>query len=238
PPAEESSTGTTPNPGAAGDVLSSSSAAGPVAAYQAWLAALDVRDAAAACARHAPQLTIDLRLEAILLKRARLGDPCVGFVAVLWEQPEREYEPLGIEVTQVTDEDALLAVDFPGRDQTVRMIQQNARWLVAETEPRTDRAPVPSDGTTASGPERWLDAWCDLELEMTPAELSALMGPASGTYTIGNGGEPQLYWTRDQYDFRAYLDIDPPTGRAIDLVGDYDRLSGAERAGLTCPELR
>ena len=217
--------------------------AAPVAAYVAWLDALAARDASAACARHAPQLTIDLRYEAILLKRASLGDPCVDFVAVLWEQPEREYAPIGVEVTQVTDEDALLAVDFPGRDQTVRMIQQNTRWLVEESVPRTDSADseidtAPNGPTTVGDPERWLDVWCDLELSMSPQQLTDLMGEASGTYTIANGGEPQLYWARDQYDFRAYLDTDPPTGRTIDLVGDYDRLTASERAGLTCPELR
>ena len=238
PTADAPASDATSEPGTVIDVMPPSAAAEPVAAYRAWLLALGEQDAAAACARHAPQLTIDLRYEAILLERARLGDPCVDFVAVLWEQPEREYEPLGIEATQITDEDALLAVDFPGRDQTVRMIQQNTRWLVAESKPRTDAGESPSEAAGNSRPERWLGAWCDLELEMTPAELTGLMGEASGTYTIGNGGEPQLYWTQDQYDFRAYLDIDPPAGRTIDLVGDYDRLSRAERNGLTCPELR
>ncbi|WP_323791737.1 hypothetical protein [Nocardioides sp.] len=212
----------------------------PVASYRAWLDALAAQDAEAACARHAPDLTIALRYEAILLDRASLGDPCVDFVAVLWEQPEREYEPLGIEVTQLTDEDAFLAVDFPDVDQTVRMVVNRTRWVVEESVPRTDDSPgspTPSDAGV-SNPERWLAAWCDLALDMDPAELTALMGEPSGTYTISNGGEPQLYWARDQYDFRAYLDTDPPAGRAIDLVGDYDRLSEAERAGLTCPELR
>ena len=213
-------------------------AAAPVDAYRAWLAALGAQDAAASCARHAPQLTIDLRYEAILLERARLGDPCTDFVAVLWEQPEREYEPLDVEATQVTAEDALLAVDFPGRDQTVRMIRQNTRWLVAESAPRTDDNESPGAPADAAGPARWLEVWCDLELAMTPAELIELMGPASGTYTIANGGEPQLYWTKDQYDFRAYLDTDPPRGRTTDLVGDYDRLSATQRSALTCPELR
>ncbi len=217
-------------------------ATAPVAAYRAWLSALADQDAAAACAQHAPQLTIDLRNEAILLRRARLGDPCVDFVAVLWEQPDREYDVLGIEATQVTDEDALLAVDFADQDQTVRMIRQDTRWLVEESVPRTgsaDRGPRATERpAAASSPDRWLDVWCDLDLAMTPAELTASMGEPSGTYTIGDGGEPQLYWTQDQYDFRAYLDTDPPRGRAIDLVGDYDRLAAAERDALTCPELR
>ena len=212
----------------------------PVAAYRAWLDALDARDAQAACARHAPELTIALRYEAILLKRARLGDPCVDFVAVLWEQPEREYDPIGVEVTQVTDEDAFLAVDFPEVDQTVRMVKNRTRWVVEESVPRTDDTGSPDATAPAGGgdPEQWLDVWCDLELTMSPSELTELMGEPSGTYTIANGGEPQLYWTRDQYDFRAYLDTDPPNGQAIDLVGDYDRLTAAERDGLTCPELR
>ncbi|WP_300405989.1 hypothetical protein [Nocardioides sp.] len=233
---------TTPSTSAsAGPRESSSPEAEPpaVTAYRAWLAALDTQDARAACARHAPQLTIDLRYEAILLKRARLGDPCTDFVAVLWEQPDREYDPSDIEVTQLTDEDALLAVDFPGEDQTVRMIQQSTRWLVEESVARsgTSEPPDPAEADS-DDPRRWLAVWCDLELEMSPSELIGLMGAASGTYTIADGGEPQLYWTQDQYDFRAYLDTDPPDGRTIDLVGDYDRLTTAERVGLTCPELR
>jgi hypothetical protein len=222
------------------DPTPASPTAAAVAAYRAWLDALAARDAAAACARHAPQLTIDLRLEAILLDRAELGDPCTAFVAVLWEQPDREYDPIGIEATQLTEEDALLAVDLPVRDQTVTMVHQNARWLVASSVPRTDPADPgdPGDAPTAAAPRRWLDAWCDLELQMSPAELTARMGEPSGTYTVADGGEPQLYWTRDQYDFRAYLDADPPAGRTIDLVGDYDRLTASERADLTCAELR
>ena len=43
--------------------------------------------------RHAPDFTIELRQQAILLHRASLGDPCIGFVAVLWEDPAREYRP-------------------------------------------------------------------------------------------------------------------------------------------------
>ncbi len=75
---------------------------------------------------------------------------------------------------------------------------------------------------------------------MTVDQLTGLMGEPSGTYTIANGGEPQLYWAQDQYDFRAYLDDDPPGGVVTEagLVGDYDRLTAAERDGLACPELR
>ena len=61
------------------------------------------------------------------------------------------------------------------------------------------------------------------------------MGAPSGEYTVSDGGEPQLYWAQRQYDFRAYLDVRPDV---IDLVGDYDALSAAERARLSCPELR
>ncbi len=211
--------------------IRTTSAQRAVAAYRTWLAALRDHDAAGACARHAPEFTIALRYEAILLKRASLGDPCTSFVAVLWEQPEREYEPLSVEPTQVTREDALLAVDFPTSDQTVTMERRNGSWFVLDSGDRT------TAGSSAE-PIRWLGAWCDLSLGMTPEELVAVMGEPSGTYTIANGGEPQLYWTLDQYDFRAYLDTDPPSGTTIDLVGDYDRLTADERAGLTCPELR
>ncbi len=211
------------------ETLAAPTGDGPVAAYTEWLGALEAQDAGAACARHAPDFTIELRYEAVLLDRAELGDPCVGFVAVLWEQADRELDPLGVEVTQETDEDALLAVDFPAVDQTVTMEKRNASWFVLDTSPR---------GRDGGDPDRWLDAWCDLATGMTVAEVSDRMGQPSGTYTIANGGEPQLYWTQDQYDFRAYLDADPPVGSVLDLVGDYDRLSGPDRALLPCPELR
>jgi hypothetical protein len=197
-----------------------------VAAYAAWLDALQDHDAAAACARHAPELTIALRQEAILVDRAELGDPCTGFVAILWEDPQREYEPLGVEATQVTGEDAILAADFPEVDQTVTMALTNGSWFVAASTARIDGAP---------GPERWLAAWCTLELGMDRAVAAAVMGEPSGEYTVSDGGEPQLYWTQLPYDFRAYLDA---AGRVIDLVGDYDALSAADRSRLSCPELR
>ena len=66
-------------------------------------------------------------------------------------------------------------------------------------------------------------------------EVVEPMGEPSGEYTVDNGGEPQLWWADYQYDFRAYLDID---GTVLDLVGDYDRLSAADREQLSCPELR
>jgi len=199
----------------------------PEVVYRRWLAALQAHDAEAACAEHAPQFTIDLRYEAILLKRAQLGDPCVDFVAVLWEEADREYEPLGVEVTRQSEEDAELAVDLPNADLTVTMAFRNGAWEVLGEHERAESAAV-----------AWLDAWCDLSLGMSTHEVIELMGEPSGTYTITNGGEPQLYWTRDQYDFRAYLDADPPQGTVIDLVGDYDRLTDSDRGRLTCPELR
>ena len=61
------------------------------------------------------------------------------------------------------------------------------------------------------------------------------MGRPSGEYTVSDGGEPQLWWAQDQYDFRVYLDVD---GSVLELVGDYDALSEEDRALLPCPELR
>ena len=197
-----------------------------VAAYVAWLDALQNHDAQAACARHAPELTIALRQEAILADRAELGDPCPAFVAILWEDPAREYQPLDVEATQVTDEDAILAADFPQVDQTVTMALTDGSWFVAAS---ADRA------VGESGPERWLAGWCDLELGMEREAVVAVMGAPSGEYTVSNGGEPQLYWAQRQYDFRAYLDLNE---HVIDLVGDYDALSEANRSRLSCPELR
>ncbi len=198
----------------------------PAAAYVAWLDALRREDAVAACARHAPDFTIALRYRAILLDRAELGDPCTGFVAVLWEDPAREHDLLGVEATQVTGERARLAADFAGVDETVTLEKRNGSWFVAETVPRVD---------AADGPERWLAGWCALSLGSDRGEVVAVMGAASGEYTVENGGEPQLYWARRQYDFRAYLD---PDDRVIDLVGDYDALSATDRERLPCPELR
>lgn len=79
-------------------------------------------------------------------------------------------------------------------------------------------------------------AWCDLELGESRADVVATMGEPSGEYTVSDGGEPQVYWAADQYDFRAYLD--PVDGTVTDLVGDYDALSAADRERLDCPELR
>ena len=196
------------------------------AAYRDWLAALKAHDAAGACAQHAPEFTIELRQQAILLHRAELGDPCTGFVAVLWEDPAREYDPTAVEQTQVTEEDAFLAVDYPGVDETVTMARRHGNWYVAGTSPR---APGGSD------PALWVAHWCDLAVGMGRDEVVGRMGKPSGEYTVANGGEPQLWWANRQYDFRAYLD---PEGRVLDLVGDYDRLGEADRRVLSCPELR
>lgn len=194
-----------------------------LAAYRSWLAALAAHDAAAACARHAPELTIALRQRAIVDHRAELGEPCTDFVAVLWEDPTTETDPTGIEITQRTGEDALLAVDFPEVDQTVRMIARHGGWYVA------------SSTTRGAGADRWLGAWCSLAVGMDRKDVVELMGEPSGEYTVDNGGEPQLWWARAPYDFRAYLDVD---GSVLELVGDYDGLSAADRDGLTCLELR
>lgn len=199
----------------------------PQAAYLDWLAALAARDAASACTIQHPELTIALRQEAILLDRAELGDPCTGFEALLWEDPLRETEPVALETTTLTEEKAVLAVDFAGSAVTVELELQRAAWRVLSEQRRT----------TATGePARWLRAWCDLELGETPAEVVAAMGDPSGEYTVADGGEPQLWWAADQYDFRAYLD--PAEGTVTDLVGDYDALSAADRELLDCPELR
>jgi len=198
----------------------------PVAAYRGWLSALQGHDAEEACARQAPDYTIDLRRHAILEHRAELGDPCVAFEALLWEDPHREYEPDSIEVTRATEEKATLAVTFPGLDQSVEMTYHRARWRVAALSDR-------DEGATAT--RVWVESWCSLNLDMTKDELVAVMGTPSGEYTVDNGGEPQLWWASSQYDFRAYLDVD---GSVLELVGDYDALSAADRKQLDCPELR
>ena len=197
-----------------------------VTAYETWLTALSAHDAEGACAQHAPEFTIELRQRAILEHRAERGDPCVGFVALLWEDPAREYEPIDIEVTQDTGEDGELAVDFPGTDETVSLQRRNGRWLVADVTPRSE-----GDADTA----RWVQGWCDLSPGTGRDDVVAVMGPPSGEYTVANGGAPQLWWAERQYDFRAYLDLD---GRVLDLVGDYDRLGAEDRELLDCPELR
>jgi hypothetical protein len=196
-----------------------------VAAYESWLSALADHDAAGACAWHAPEFTIELRQRAILEHRAELGDPCTGFVALLWEDPAREYDPTDVEVTQDNGEDAELAVDFPDVDETASMQLRDGRWLVADVNPRTAGADT----------ARWVQGWCDLRLDMTRDDVVEVMGPPSGEYTIVNGGDPQLWWADRQYDFRVYLD---PTDKILDLVGDYDRLDAADRQLLDCPELR
>lgn len=224
PSAESLSAPPSATPARSGD------ATDPEAAYRLWLAALEAQDAEAVCARNAPSFTIALRKEAILEKRARLGDPCFDFVALLWEDPEREYDPIAIEATQVTGERATLAVDFPVTDQTVTLTIPRGvgkSWYVATTADRT----AGSEDVT----QQWVDAWCDLDLAMSTAQIVGLMGEPSGEYTVSNGGEPQLYWTRREYDFRVYLDAQ---GSVLDLVGDYDELSAADREQLTCPELR
>lgn len=197
------------------------------AAYLAWLAALEQRDAATACTIQHPELTIALRQEAVLLDRAELGDPCTGFEALLWEDPLRETDPVSLETTTLTEEKAVLAVDFPDSSVTVELELQRAAWRVLSEQRRT---------TATGAPARWLRAWCELEVGTTPEEVTAAMGDPSGEYTVADGGEPQLWWAADQYDFRAYLD--PVAGTVTELVGDYDALSAADRELLDCPELR
>ena len=207
------------SPVAAGDA--------PTAAYLSWLDALAARDAATACTIQHPEYTIALRQEAILLGRASLGDPCTGFEALLWEDPLRETAPVSTETTTLTEERATLAVVFPSSEVTVQLEYQRAAWRVLSESRRTA-------GTGATA--RWLDAWCDLSPGSGRDDVVALMGEPSGEYTVSDGGEPQLWWAADQYDFRAYLD--PADETVTDLVGDYDALSAADREQLPCPELR
>ncbi len=219
-------------------LVSSTSATGetgatdePQAAYLAWLEALEAEDAEAACARHAPDLTIALRFEAILLDRAELGDPCTGFVALLWEDPLREFDPLSLETTRATREKATVAASFAAGSETTELVYHRAQWRVLRTEARLEA----TEGASSQAPRRWVRAWCDLELGADRETVVEQMGEPSGEYTIDNGGEPQLWWAQDQYDFRAYLDAQDAV---LDLVGDYDALGAADREQLDCPELR
>lgn len=223
PPSASSSPAPTPSPSGSAVVAGDA----PAAAYLSWLDALAARDAETACTIQHPELTIALRQEAILLGRASLGDPCVDFEALLWEDPLRELVPQSVETTTLTPEKATLAVLFPDSEVTVRLEYQRAAWRVLSESRRTA-------GTGAT--DRWLDAWCDLSLGTTRADVVGLMGEPSGEYTVADGGEPQLYWAADQYDFRAYLD--PVDDTVTDLVGDYDALSASDRERLPCPELR
>ncbi len=113
------------------------------------------------------------------------------------------------------------------------MVYHRAHWRVFSTEDRTGTSSDAPDGE--SGPARWVAAWCSLSPQMTRDEIVALMGEPSGEYTVSDGGEPQLWWAQDQYDFRVYLDVDDSV---LELVGDYDALGAEDRALLPCPELR
>lgn len=224
-------TSPSPSPLASSQAPAADDPDGPAAAYRAWLGALAARDAARACALQAPELTIELRQRAILEDRAEQGDPCVGFEALLWEDPVRETDPRGVEVTQETAEDAVLAVDLAGVDLTVRMVVADAAWRVLDESPRAAAGSVADTG-------RWVRAWCALEVGSGLDEVVRAMGGPSGVYTVADGGEPQLWWAAGQYDFRAYLDGDGADARVLDLVGDYDALGASDRARLDCPELR
>ena len=207
----------------------------PAAAYTAWIDALVRQDAGAACALQAPEFTVELRYDAILVGRAELGDPCTGFEAILWEDAEFTGDVVDVKVTQVTEEDAILDVALgPGEEtlQTVRMVYHRAKWRVFSTADRTGSS---TDVDAERGPARWVAAWCSLSPDLARDEIIALMGEPSGEYTVSDGGEPQLWWAQDQYDFRIYLDVD---GSILELVGDYDALGAEDRALLSCPELR
>ncbi|MEZ0580029.1 hypothetical protein [Nocardioides sp. MH1] len=204
----------------------------PASAYTAWVGALARHDAAAACDLQSPDFTIQLRYDAILVDRAELGDPCVGFEAIVWEAADFDATVEDVAVTQQTGEDALLEVHLATRSLTVRMVYHRAHWRVFSTTDRTDGGST--DGAT-TGPARWVAAWCGLSLEQTRDEIVDAMGEPSGEYTVSDGGDPQLWWAQDQYDFRVYLDTD---GTVFQLVADYDALGTADRAELTCPELR
>lgn len=210
----------------------------PADAYAAWLDALTRHDAETACTLQAPELTIALRYQAVLVDRAELGDPCPGFEALLWEDPAFDGEIVDVEVTQQTAEDALLDVQLASTDLTVRMVRHRAHWRVFSTADRAPDGSDRSDGADGrSGPARWLAAWCSLSPDQTRDQVIGLMGEPSGEYTVADGGEPQLWWAQHQYDFRVYLDpVDPAS--VLELVGDYDRLSAEDRALLPCPELR
>ena len=200
-------------------------------AYRSWLDALDRRDAEAACRLQHPERTIELRQDAILLDRAELGDPCVDFVALLWEDSDRGYLIDQVEVTQQTAEKALLAVGFldqPGR-VTVRLEFQRGAWRVRSEEPRSGEA---SSADTA----RWVQTWCQLDYLDSLDQIIDAMGEPTGEYTIADGGDPQLYWVSNQYDFRVFYDA--PSEQVLDLIGDYDALEASDLAQLDCPELR
>ena len=151
----------------------------------------------------------------------------MGFEALLWEDPLREYSPVDVETTRLTGEKATLAVTFPASAVTVELELQRAAWRVLSEERRRPSSPASA---------QWVGVWCDLELGASRVDVVAAMGEPSGEYTVSDGGEPQVYWAADQYDFRAYLD--PVDGTVTDLVGDYDALSAADRERLDCPELR
>ena len=200
-------------------------------AYAAWVDALRQRDAETACSLQHPERTIELREEAILLDRAELGDPCVDVEALLWEDLDRGYDISNFETTRQTDEKATLAVAFADSptEVTVQLLFQRGAWRVRSEQPRSDEA-------TEADTERWVAAWCDLDYTSSLEEIVAAMGPPSGFYTVDDGGDPQLYWTSNQYDFRVFYD--PGFDEILDLIGDYDALSAEDLAQLDCPELR
>ena len=215
----------------AADTSRGAAGSDPAQTYRAWLKALSRRDVETACRLQHPDFTINLRLEAILQKRAELGDPCVDFEALLWEDPERSLRISDLETTRQTEEKATLAARYapgsPTQAATIQLEFQRAAWRVLSEAPR-------ELGTADTA--RWVNEWCGLTSLDTREEIIDAMGEPSGIYTVDDGGDPQIYWVKEPYDFRAFFD--PVGGGVTDLVGDYDGLSAADRAQLICPELR
>lgn len=195
-----------------------------LAAYRDYLAALTAEDPAAACAVHAPEFTIAWRDRGVEDGTAERGAPCVDFVDQVWETTDWEESLPALEVTWSSPERVHLVAAFD-EPQSVTMAYHRAAWRIRSSEPRTE----PTEQT-----RRWVDGWCDLEVGMTPEEMTQVMGEPSVEYSVADGGEPQLVWTRHQYVFTAFLEQD----KAASLVGDHDLLVAEDRSRLTCPELR
>ena len=126
--------------------------------YRAWLAAwrrTTRPEPVPGTLRSSPSSCVS---EAILRHRAELGDPCVGFVAVLWEDPAREYDPRRSSVTQVTEEDAVAGRRLPGRRRDRALERRTRRVAGRRRHPsRRGRQPTRPDGWRPGATWPW--AW-------------------------------------------------------------------------------
>lgn len=204
-------------------------------AFNSWLDAIASADGKKACSLQTAKFTKVSLAQSVKEGIVDKGATCevnIAATVVLAKAfgVDLDFADRTVTAGETTAERAVINLALPGDEpsQYVMALESDG-WKVDEDN--EDAGHEESFEATAT---RWTENWCSLEVGMSSAEVRKAMGEPTSEFG-SDESYPQLAFENGGYSYVAFLDTG---GNVMQLQGDYDKLGHADRAKISCAEVR